>query len=79
MLKKFLDEFSKIYQNWLDFGFSGIRRLWLKNAYKLNEKININIDNKSIEGIFSDLDLDGNLIIPQCDLKKIESETTDNK
>lgn len=63
MLEKFLDEFEKIYQNYLDFSFKNIRNLWLKNAYKLGEEILIKLDEKEIKGIFEDLDEDGNLIL----------------
>ena len=67
MLEKFLDEFEKIYQNYLDFDFAGIRKLWLKNAYKLGEKITIKIDEKEIDGIFENIDEDANLLIRKDD------------
>jgi BirA family biotin operon repressor/biotin-[acetyl-CoA-carboxylase] ligase len=68
LLKNFLDEFEKIYQNWLDFGFENIRKIWLKKAYRLGKKISIKPDQKQLEGVFLDLDLDGNLLL------KIEEE-----
>jgi BirA family biotin operon repressor/biotin-[acetyl-CoA-carboxylase] ligase len=63
LLEKFLDEFEKIYQNWLDFGFSSVRNLWLNNAFKLKEEIFINLGDQKINGIFIDLDMEGNLIL----------------
>lgn len=63
MLKNFLNEFEKLYQNWLDFGFAGIRQLWLQSAYRLNEKVKLKIDEKEIEGIFSGMDEEGNLLL----------------
>jgi BirA family biotin operon repressor/biotin-[acetyl-CoA-carboxylase] ligase len=63
LLKNFLDEFEKIYQNWLDYGFAGVRKLWLKEAFRLQEKISVKLDEKAIEGIFEDLDLEGNLLL----------------
>jgi BirA family biotin operon repressor/biotin-[acetyl-CoA-carboxylase] ligase len=63
MLIKFLDEFEKLYRNWLDFGFAGTRRLWLEQAFCLKEKIIVKLDEKQIEGIFEDLDEEGNLRI----------------
>jgi BirA family biotin operon repressor/biotin-[acetyl-CoA-carboxylase] ligase len=62
-LQNFLDEFEKLYQNWHDFGFKGIRKLWLENAYKLGEKITVKLDEEKIEGIFEDLDEEGNLLL----------------
>jgi len=62
-LQNFLDEFEKLYQNWRDFGFKGIRKLWLENAYKLGEKIAVKLDEEKIAGIFEDLDEDGNLVL----------------
>lgn len=61
LLKNFLDEFEKTYQNWLDFGFENIRKIWLKKAYRLGEKISVKLDDKKLEGIFEDLDLEGKL------------------
>lgn len=63
LLKKFLDEFEKIYQDWLIFGFIKTRNLWLQRAYKLNEKISLKDDEKEISGIFKNIDETGNLIL----------------
>ncbi len=63
MLKSFLDEFEKLYQNWLDFGFAGIRKLWLQAAFRLNEEITVKNKDKEIRAIFRDLDNEGNLVL----------------
>lgn len=62
-LKNFLDEFEIIYQNWLDFGFKGVRKLWLQNVYRLEQRISVKLDDKVIAGIFEDLDEEGNLVL----------------
>ena len=62
-LTNFLNEFEKLYENWLNYGFSGIRKLWLKEAYRLNEEISVKDGEKFTQGIFKDLDEDGNLIL----------------
>ncbi len=62
-LKNFLDEFEKIYQNWLNFGFAGIRNLWLRNAFSLGKEIKVTLDEQPLRGIFEDLDLEGNLLL----------------
>jgi BirA family transcriptional regulator, biotin operon repressor / biotin---[acetyl-CoA-carboxylase] ligase len=76
MLKNFLDEFEKIYQNWLDFGFDGIRKLWLQNAFRLKEKITVKPQGKQLEGVFEDFDLEGNLLL-KIDEKIIKISAAD--
>ena len=63
MLEFFLEEFEILYENWLNFGFKNIRNLWHKNAYNLNSQIRINLGNSYAEGIFQEIDEEGNLII----------------
>jgi BirA family biotin operon repressor/biotin-[acetyl-CoA-carboxylase] ligase len=63
LLKKFLDNFSNLYQKWQDFGFTPIRNLWLNQAYNLNKEINVNLPNKSLRGVFKNLDEQGNLVL----------------
>lgn len=63
MLEFFLEEFENLYENWLNFGFQNIRNLWHKNAYNLNSKININLGNSKIEGLFQEIDEEGNIVI----------------
>lgn len=62
-LEKFLDEFENLYLNWKNFGFSSIRNLWLKNAYKLGKETSIKLDDKIITGTLETLDEEGNLIL----------------
>ena len=63
LLKKFLDNFSILYQKWLDFGFVPIRNLWLEKAFNLNQEIAVNLPNQSLRGIFKNLDEKGNLVL----------------
>ena len=63
IVKIFLEEFENLYENWLIFGFKNIRNLWHKNAYNLNSKININLGNSKIEGLFQEIDEEGNIVI----------------
>lgn len=72
LLKKFLENFENLYQNWQNFGFENIRKAWLSKAYNLQEKITISEDNKKIEGIFEDMDKDGALILlTELGIKKV--------
>jgi len=63
LLQKFLENFEKQYQNWLDFGFVNIRKAFLQKAYRLKQKITVNNNGEKIEGIFEDIDKDGALIL----------------
>lgn len=63
MLEFFLEEFKNLYENWLNFGFKNIRNLWLKNAYNLNSEIKINLGDSMVEGLFIEIDEEGNIII----------------
>lgn len=74
LLKSYLDELKKLYQSWLNFGFNNFRILWLKQAYKINQDITINIDDNIIDGEFIDIDNFGNMLL-KCEdgqIKKIE-------
>ena len=63
LMKIFFNHFDKYYNEWIDYGFTGIRNEWLKNAYNLNKEIIVkNIKGEeSDRGIFLDLDNDGNI------------------
>lgn len=63
LLNLFLDQFSIIYEKWLNFGFIPIRNLWLENSYKLNCEITVNLPDRKLIGYFRDLDKDGNLVL----------------
>ncbi len=72
LLEKFLLKFNDIYQNWLNFGFVGVRNLWLKKAWKLGDEISVNDGDKKIVGIFKNLDEEGRLeLLVDGVLKKI--------
>jgi len=76
LLEKFLDEFEMLYDSWLNFGFTKLKNLWLKNAYKLNEEIEVKVDNEAIKGVFIDIDDNANLILKNRD-KQIKINTGD--
>ena len=60
----FLEEFTKIFDQYLtkyqEFGFLPIKNEWKKNSYKIGEEIKLSNDK---EGIFTDIDDDGNLLL----------------
>lgn len=63
LLKDFLDQFSKLYEEWLIYGFTPIRNLWLKNAFNLGKIIRLNLADKKLSGLFRNFDENGNLVI----------------
>lgn len=67
LLKTFLQQFEISYKNWNDFGFANTRNSWLRSAYNFKKKIAIRYDSFSqfMEGVFVDLDVDGNLLFEQ--------------
>ena len=60
---KFLSTFAVLYASWLDFGFSGIRRLWLERAKGLGEPIRVRLPNEERRGTFAGIDESGSLIL----------------
>lgn len=64
---KFLETFSTMYGSWLDFGFAGIRRLWLERAKGLNETIRVRLPNEERKGTFAGIDESGSLILRSKD------------
>lgn len=63
LLKKFLENFSNLYQKWLNFGFAPIRNLWLAEAFNLGKEIKVNLPGKSLSGVFKDVNKEGNLVL----------------
>lgn len=63
LLTEFLNNFSYLFDEWKKYGFPTIRERWLKNCYRLGQKIKVNEE----EGIFKDLDKDGTLILETKD------------
>lgn len=58
-----LEELAACYQIWKNEGFEPIRQEWLKQAYRIGEKTSVTIGDKKVEGILSDLDENGQLIL----------------
>ncbi|WP_039455822.1 biotin--[acetyl-CoA-carboxylase] ligase [Candidatus Jidaibacter acanthamoebae] len=59
ILKNFID----IYNMWLDAGFSPVKNKWLSQAKGINSTLNVNLADKSIEGIFIGIEDEGNLLL----------------
>tara|TARA_Y100000590_G_C15729797_1_gene1016574 strand:- start:425 stop:1144 length:720 start_codon:yes stop_codon:yes gene_type:complete len=61
---KLIEEFNNIITKW-DYGknFNGLRDNWMKYAYKLGQEITVKHNDEFIEGLFSNIDETGNLIL----------------
>lgn len=67
LLKELIINFNKLRKQWLFDGFYAIREMWLKKAFKMNEQISVKLADKLYEGIFSDIDKSGKLVLQQKD------------
>ncbi|WP_333023759.1 biotin--[acetyl-CoA-carboxylase] ligase [Wolbachia endosymbiont of Pentidionis agamae] len=63
LLKKIIIHFNELKKKLILF--SDIREAWIKRAFKMNEKININFADKSYSGIFIGIDKYGKLMLEQ--------------
>jgi biotin-(acetyl-CoA carboxylase) ligase len=64
-MKIFFLSFNKYYNEWKQYGFSGIRKEWLKNAYNIGKSIIVKDveGNETNKGIFIDVDTEGNILL----------------
>ena len=63
LLKELIANFVNLRRRWLSCGFYDIRKMWLKRAFKLNEQISIKLADRLCEGIFTDIDEHGRLVL----------------
>lgn len=55
--------FHTYFQVWLTEGFASIRHLWLNNAASRGQMITVSTGEKTIDGIFMDIDPHGRLVL----------------
>lgn len=63
VLEKLIEEFDKLQVKYKANGFSYIKGLWLDNCYLRAKKVVIKQNNTTTEGVLSDLDNNGSLIL----------------
>jgi len=61
LLQAFIDELQKWHTLWVKEGFSPIRSAWLNHAMGLGEDVTANLGDRSVRGVFQDLDASGAL------------------
>jgi BirA family biotin operon repressor/biotin-[acetyl-CoA-carboxylase] ligase len=60
ILEKFCQNFAKIEAEYQNFGFTFLRNKWLRNCYKLKEKVALS---NGLSGVFNGIDEAGNLLL----------------
>ena len=63
VLETFCRHFLKWTNIWIEDGFNPIRKNWLWHSYRMGEEIEIRLENKTLYGVFEDLDEDGSLLL----------------
>lgn len=59
----FLSKIGEYYEIWQNDGFDSIRTLWMQKSYRKGLQIQANLKDRSITGIFHDIDKNGALIL----------------
>lgn len=54
-------------EKWLDEGFAPVRKNWLWRCYGKDKEIEVQLENETITGIFTDLDEDGAMLVKTAD------------
>ncbi len=65
ILEPLIAEFRDNYYLWLSNGLSSFRKRWLKKAARLGQRIEIQLENQRISGVFRDIDAEGALLLEQ--------------
>lgn len=75
ILSRFVHHFIHWYSQWEEQGFEPIQKYWRENCLGIGQKICVRSHEDEKEGIFEDLDADGNLLLrcQQGELHKISS------
>ena len=66
-LVAFCRHFLNWTNKWLEEGFAPVRKNWLWRCYGKDEEIEVEMENETISGIFTDLDEDGALLVKTAD------------
>lgn len=62
-LEAFARHFMTWANTWLDEGFAGIRKNWLWRCKGVGDKIEVRLANKTLKGVFKDIDENGALLL----------------
>lgn len=56
---------ARYYHGWKVAGFDAVRREWLAQAHGLNHKISARLPDRTVKGLFRDIDADGALMMEE--------------
>jgi len=62
-LEAFSRHFMTWTNTWLDQGFAAVRKSWLWRCKGIGDKIEVRLANKTMKGVFKDIDADGALLL----------------
>ena len=62
-LQAFARSFQRWANSWAEDGFEKIRLSWLQRALGLGQKIEVNLETVTLEGVFKDIDKHGALVL----------------
>ncbi|AAZ68289.1 biotin--[acetyl-CoA-carboxylase] ligase [Ehrlichia canis] len=67
LLEKVINHFNNLRKYYINYGFTKIKDLWLKQTCHLNSKITVKSHNNTYTGKFVTIDMKGNMIMQQED------------
>jgi len=59
-------DIARWYDIWQEQGFAHVRTRWLENAYGVGQPVTARMADKSAQGVFEGIDVDGNLIMREA-------------
>lgn len=71
----FMKHLANRYQQWHDYGFEEIRKLWIERSGSIGKTVLVRLMNEEFSGRVLDLDHDGALVL-ECDDKKMPRRVT---
>lgn len=67
VLDVFLKTFGGLYRQWQEQGFAEIREMWLARSFAAGASVQVKIGGDPKEGMFHDIDMEGNLLMKGAD------------
>ena len=71
LLERYCCHFQRWMGTWNEYGFAAIRHAWLQRAHGLHEPILVRLENETFEGVFTNMDDDGALVLEQNGVNRL--------
>lgn len=75
LLSRFLEVFEDIYPLWQEQGFVVFKPEFMKLSYKKGTPVHVKLPDNTVEGLFQDVDEQGNMLILCKDTQKLQKIT----